>query len=82
MMRMSTPLSRRCVAWFVKLTMRAVPERMHGDALGQPRRLGRRAAGRVQDLHVDRLALVAARIQPLSRPGQTPVSAQDRQQLR
>ena len=61
---------------------KAVPERVHGDALGQPRRLGCRAAGRVQDLHVDRLALVAAGKQPLSRPGQTPVGAQDRQQLR
>ena len=75
MIRMSVPLSRRCVAKLWR-------KRVQRDALGQPRRLDRRPAGRMQDRRVDRMIIVAAGEQERLRPGEAPIGAQDAEQLR
>jgi hypothetical protein len=58
-----------------------VPERMHGHALGQAWRGTGRTAGGVQHLDVDRRRLVPTGKQSVLGPGQTPVGAQDTQEL-
>ena len=70
---MSVPFSKRWVE--------AVPERVHRDPLAQPGSGAGRAAGCMQNLHVDRLRLIAAGEQPRLGPSQAPVRAQDAEQL-
>ena len=60
----------------------AVPQRVHRRVLGQAGRGAGRTAGGVQHLDIDRLRFVAAGKQPMLRPRQTPVGAQDAEQLR
>src|SRR3954454_15070851 len=58
----------------------AVAQGVQRDALGQPRRLDRRPAGRMQHGRVDRMIVVAAGEQERLRAGEAPVRAQDAQQ--
>jgi len=54
---------------------------MHAHLLDQPRRLGRRTTGRMENLNVDRL-VAAPRKQPFLRARESPVDAQYPEQLR
>jgi hypothetical protein len=58
-----------------------VTQRMHADPFDQTCRLGRRPAGRVEHLDIDRLVTPAGK-QPFLRAGQSPVGPQNTQQLR
>ena len=60
-----------------KMGGEAVPERMHRHPFGQTGRHTSRAAGGMQHLDVDRLYPGSARKQPVMRPGQPPIGAQD-----
>jgi hypothetical protein len=82
MTRMSIFCSSRCVAWFDKLTMRAVPERMQRYALvdlGDPRR---GMAGAVELARGERVHSVLAGEQPALRSGQLPPSPQQDREMR
>jgi hypothetical protein len=59
----------------------AVPQRVHCHALRQPGGRTGGAAGGIQHLHVDRLALLPAGKEPVSRPGQSPIGPQNAEQL-
>ncbi len=74
MMRMSVPFSKR---WVAKLCLNVctVTRLPPGSGAGG-------AAGRMQDLNVDRLRLVPTGEQPVLGPSQAPVRAQDAEQLR
>src|SRR6202051_536060 len=74
MMRTSVPFSKRWVA-------KPVPQRMDRYLLAQPGRRACGTAGGVQYGYLKRPLLVAAGEQPVLRSGETPVAAQDRQQL-
>src|SRR6478736_6336790 len=73
MMRTSVPFSRRWVA---------MPQRMDRYLLAQPGCRACGTAGGVQYGYLKRPLLVPAGEQPVLRSGETPVAAQDRQQLR
>jgi len=65
-----------------EMSGKAVPQRVHRHVLGQAGRGAGRSAGGVQHLDVDRLGLIATGKEPVLRPGEPPVSAQDTEQLR
>jgi len=58
-----------------------MPQRVHSHSLAQPGRRTGRTAGAVQRGRVQRMLSVAARKPPVGRPRQSPIAAQDAQQL-
>ena len=60
----------------------AMPQRVDRHLLAQAGRRAGRTAGRMQTCRVDRPVLVAAGEQPVLRPRQAPIAAQDAEQLR
>ncbi len=77
MIRMSVPLSSRCVE-----RGEAVAQRVHGHPLVQIRGNAGGPAGRMQSIRMQRMCRVAAGEQPVRRPCLPPVAAQDAEQLR
>jgi hypothetical protein len=69
-------------ATFQQMRGEAVTQRVHRHPLGQAGRAAGRATGGVQHLDIDRLGLVTTGKQPVLWPGETPVGAQDAEQLR
>src|SRR6266436_4473650 len=78
---MSVFCSRRWVAWFDKLTMRAVPQRVQRDPRVELGHLRRGVAGAVELPGRERLDRVAPRKQPALRPGLLPPGAQQRKKM-
>src|SRR5882672_4646726 len=78
---MSVFCSKRWVAWFDKLTMRAVPQRVQRDPLVDLGHLRRGVAGAVELPGRERLDRVAPRKQPALRPGRLPPGAQQRKKM-
>jgi hypothetical protein len=60
---------------------KAVPQRVHADPLGQSYRPGRRTAGCLKHLHIDRLVAPSGK-QPIPRARQPPIGTPDTKQLR
>jgi hypothetical protein len=61
---------------------KAVPQSMYGDALAEARCGTCRAAGGMQHNGVDRMAGITPGKQPVRRPRQAPIGAQDAEKLR
>src|SRR5947209_2609277 len=84
---MSTPSSSRWVAWFDKLTIRAVAQRMRADALGDLGRFGCRDDDAMKLPGADRLHRMLPWKQPTLRvhhallPSDLPPLAQQREQI-